>query len=517
MASNVAVCCCSPRCDFLLLHRVALASIALLFTPPHHQLGIASACTTHQHDSQTTAPRRLTNAIATTQHYDSPPTSTNVRVDFETPVVVGSASGTAKGGLAHFYFPATLHWANASTQQRMLMSVSNSADSLTACTANCSRLMASTDAGRSWSVGAVDPAPAAQVADASISGESDMRAPCVGPQCLGLTNTYVQALDGGLFTLSPAQAPISEPNSSTLFAVSRELVTSADGTISGGKSASVPVTGLPPLYLDNSTAGYRPAVYLSRTRWVTLNGSKVLIAVGHGMDAEPFIGQNVKKTTVFVFRSDDSGGSFRFLSRVPCRSSIAPWCERAIGGPSEPTFAQLPDSRLLMLFRTTGTPCMSVVSSDGGRSWSSPQLSPVWSVWPQLEVLPNGIIVASSGRPSLAMWWSASSDAAVAGNWTYQNVASKHNALLPNKASWHYNQMNVDCPQWTEPENQCDSCWEPAKHCARQTTSYTALHLLEASSDAQNATVLLSYDRCDVPTYTVTLFQRVLDYRFVRF
>ena len=351
-ASSVAACCCSsPRCGFFpLLHRAALplAALMLLFTPPH-ALATASA-TAHQHDGQ-------------------PPASTNVRVDFETPVVVGSASGTAHGGLAHFYFPATLHWENASTQQRLLMSVSNSADSLTACTANCSRLMASTDAGRSWSVGAVDPSPAAPVADASMSGEGGMRAqgPCVGPRCLGLTSGYIQALDGGLYTLGPAQAPVSAPNSSTLFAVSRQLVAGADGSIGGGKSATVPFTGLPPLYIDNSTAGHSPAVYLSRTRWVTLDGSRVLLAVGHGMDAVPFVGQNVKKTTVFVFRSDDGGGSFRFLSRVPCRASIAPWCERAIGGPSEPTFAQLPDSRLLMLFRTTGTPCMSVVSSDGGR------------------------------------------------------------------------------------------------------------------------------------------------------
>ena len=102
------------------------------------------------------------------------------------------------------------------------------------------------------------------------------------------------------------------------------------------------------------------------------------------------------------------------------------------------------------------------------------------------------------------MWWSASSDAAIAGNWTYQNIAGKHNELLPDEASWHYNQMNVDCQQWIEPQNQCDSCWEPANRCARQTTSYTALHVLETSLDSNNVTVLLSYDRYDAHVGTIT-------------
>ena len=66
----------------------------------------------------------------------------------------------------------------------------------------------------------------------------------------------------------------------------------------------------------------------------------------------------VQKTTVFVARSDDGGASFRYQSRVPCNSgSMSPWCARKVLGPSEPSIVQLRDGRLMLVFRTTGTPC----------------------------------------------------------------------------------------------------------------------------------------------------------------
>jgi hypothetical protein len=193
-------------------------------------------------------------------------------------------------------------------------------------------------------------------------------------------------------------------------------------------------------------------------------------------------------------RSDDDGKSFWYLSRVPCNSgSMSPYCERRIGGPSEPTIAQLADGRLLLLFRTTGTPCFKAYSRDGV-NWTEPVMmgpsvdkSPVWTVWPQLEVLSNGVLVATSGRPGLGLWWSTSSG----NDWTFQNLAGVHNRLLPDQPTWHYDLLEVDCDYYG-----CNSCWMPSQHCARQTTSYTGIASnIAESADGRNVTILISYDR----------------------
>ena len=174
----------------------------------------------------------------------------NVRVTFETPVVIGES--TAPG--SHFYFPANLLWANATTKRHLLVSISNSADSQVPCTANCSQLLSSVDGGRSWRVAAVD--PPVSVPETSVSNSlpghqvkvhrahtqetpqaseehrfvtdhqkllsnnlldghrkvphpvlgSRVGGPCApAASCLGLTDCYMQGPSGQLMTLGPAR------------------------------------------------------------------------------------------------------------------------------------------------------------------------------------------------------------------------------------------------------------------------------------------------------------------------
>eukprot|EP01043_Picozoa_sp_COSAG02_P094107 COSAG02_NODE_30575_length_548_cov_1.726058_1_plen_62_part_01 len=40
----------------------------------------------------------------------------------------------------------------------------------------------------------------------------------------------------------------------------------------------------------------------------------------------------------------------------------------------------------------------------GGQSWVNISRMPAWAVMPQLQLLSNGILVLSSGRPGLKMW-----------------------------------------------------------------------------------------------------------------
>ena len=65
-------------------------------------------------------------------------------------------------GTTHYFFPAQTVWlpyrnSTGGLEKELLVSVSNSGDAATPCTANCSRLMASSDRGRSWRVAMVNP------------------------------------------------------------------------------------------------------------------------------------------------------------------------------------------------------------------------------------------------------------------------------------------------------------------------------------------------------------------------
>ena len=274
----------------------------------------------------------------------------------------------------------------------------------------------------------------------------------------------------------------------------------------GGERITVKFIGLPPLFAG--TGDDRPNLPIAKVKRVTLGGKQVLLAVGHGMDAKPFVGQKTVKTTVFVFRSDDEGRSFRYLSRVPCSASME-FCAcpclsngrclpttnctttDAIGGPAEPTIEQLPGGELMLLFRVTGRPCMASYSKDGS-TWTTPTETPIWSVWPDLAWLPNGVLVATSGRPSLGLWWT--SDPTGHAGWQFVNLAAVHNRLLPRNTSVHFNGRDASCGSIF-----CSSCWNPAENCTVETTSYTGLHVLDHHVDAagtsSTASVLISYDR----------------------
>ena len=94
---------------------------------------------------------------------------------------------------------------------------------------------------------------------------------------------------GQLRTVGAASAPASNPNSSTLYAASQLLVQSSGGTlVHGGERSNISFSGFPPLKIaPNGTA----TISFRKTLWVVLQGKRALLAVGHSMDAVPFVGQ----------------------------------------------------------------------------------------------------------------------------------------------------------------------------------------------------------------------------------
>ena len=288
-----------------------------------------------------------------------------VRAHFEPPVLVGQSSST------YYHFPAQimrLRGSGASSgsgsSDSLVMAVSNSFDTAKPCTVNCSRLMQSSDQGRSWAVGLLDPT-LQQLGVAA--GRLGAGGPCAGPGCV-ITGPAFLEQPGRLLAFASSARPAagSAAGNSTwspdlLVASGSVISTRGSGRLDGGQLPNVSLRHPPPLMAPVFGLAVGQTVPIRATS----DNKSAIIMVAHGFDWLPPIGRGVNKTTVYVLRSDDDGRSFNYLSRVPCRATgpMARWCAQNIGGPSEPALTQLADGRLLLLFRTTGTPLMKALSS----------------------------------------------------------------------------------------------------------------------------------------------------------
>ena len=144
----------------------------------------------------------------------------------------------------------------------------------------------------------------------------------------------------------------------------------------------------------------------------------------------------------------------------------------------------------MVVFRSIGTwhPLCSTISSDEGRSFSTPTFLPappttalvplppspfplisgaVWGVEPKLLKLENGLIVLSTGRGGIMLW--ATTDPPT--QWVPFNLALHHNQNLGKTSSYYYN-----------------SPYPYVNRGKGQTTSYTGMTAVGRDG------VLISYD-----------------------
>jgi sialidase-1 len=84
-----------------------------------------------------------------------------------------------------------------------------------------------------------------------------------------------------------------------------------------------------------------------------------------------------------VFRTDDQGRTWKLLATVKADHDL-----------SEPSIAQLPDGRLVMIARAEGDICWS---SDGGRTWTEPRTFGMRMYAPSLYVLRDGTLLCLHG------------------------------------------------------------------------------------------------------------------------
>jgi hypothetical protein len=156
--------------------------------------------------------------------------------------------------------------------------------------------------------------------------------------------------------------------------------------------------------------------------------------------------------------------------------------------------------------RYTSTPLMKSLSSDEGKTWSKPVVSPLWSVYANVIHLPNDVLVASSGKPGIGLWVSADG---LGEEWKFHNIAAIHNGLLPrpcpigrNGASamgYHPSLANISsCNGNTAGLSPPPVAETPGGVCIdvgpAMTTGYTGLAAVPSDS-SNSSVVVLTYDR----------------------
>ena len=129
--------------------------------------------------------------------------------------------------------------------------------------------------------------------------------------------------------------------------------------------------------------------------------------------------------------SEDSGRTWRYLATVAGPESV-PTSGPQGHGPSEPSMVQLANGDLMCVMRMGGGAEFNLrrsYSSDGGRTWSAPDVIPPYSVEPSLKRLQNDTIVLSTGRPGIHLWLSKGNQAK---SWQSIDILAHHNRWAPD-------------------------------------------------------------------------------------
>lgn len=134
---------------------------------------------------------------------------------------------------------------------------------------------------------------------------------------------------------------------------------------------------------------------------------------------------------VVVATSEDGGRTWRYLATV-AGPEVVPVMEPRGHGPGEPSLVQLANGDLMCVMRMGGGaafPLRRSYSSDGGRTWSTPDVLPAVSVEPSLKRLQNGVLALATGRPGIFLWFSTDARGA---HWQSIDVLAHHNEWAPD-------------------------------------------------------------------------------------
>ena len=155
-------------------------------------------------------------------------------------------------------------------------------------------------------------------------------------------------------------------------------------------------------YLPLRFSGVAPQLLSARSgeRPIMLRDGRILIPMyGYATDASLTCSKEMPENrcyTVFFFAAPNpqlDPTAWEYVSRIdhtPAMSAHGATVE----GPCEPAVVQLPDDRLLSLFRVGEfVGHWGAISDDGGRNWGEPFPTGTWAVSPNLLALSSGAVV----------------------------------------------------------------------------------------------------------------------------
>ena len=379
-----------------------------------------------------------------------------VNVVFERPVIIGSSNSS------HFYFPAVIVAYNSTgaTSTATSISIAQSVtlcDDVHTCAGKCAQILRSRDGGQTWELQKT--VHHGGTGSFNYYGDLGQRLPV--STAPGTFITFA-GNNGGSWLGRP--------------------IVLQHWSDDGGAAASLRL-------VQNSTANLLgiPAAFMQGVGGLGQSGA--IVRVGPGVLLTAFYGyandtpastcNHRRCYTIALFRSFDDGITWNYTARLDQTAAMP----TAVEGPCEPTLVVLRDSRVLLVFRLqSGQPLWKTYSSDAGVTWTEPQPTSAWAVWPQLLLLSNGVLVLTSGRPGLGLWVSAKGDG---GEWEFHNVAAAHNSFIIDPLS--------DPLAFTAKVANVTSHTSPAAVAnGRQTTAYTGL------AEVSPGVVLLTYDRLRV-------------------
>lgn len=177
-------------------------------------------------------------------------------------------------------------------------------------------------------------------------------------------------------------------------------------------------------YGADPIAGTQPAVFPAP---LVFDGSALevggrLLATGYGLQNGRTQYEN------FLLSSEDRGRTWRYYAKIADATGLPAAAE----GPNELAMIRLADGELMTVFRVGGTQDWKLrraYSRDQGRTWTSPDTLPAYSVEPSLVRLANGVIALSTGRPGIHLWLSTDPRAAT---WQHIDFVEIHNRWAPD-------------------------------------------------------------------------------------
>ena len=238
-----------------------------------------------------------------------------------------------------------------------------------------------------------------------------------------------------------------------------------------------------PLLADASGTleGGCEAVVLPDGSWLMAFGTRLVGAPAQCYDFTlgPFWPQTKNRTancdSLAVVRSTTNGTSWNFTARI----DWVPEMSHNVGGLCEPSLVVNDAGCAIIVFRLNGDApfyrhpvsnasgygdngqLWKAVSCDNGATFSRPArmdgvapYSNVWAVWPHLRKMSNGVLVLTSGRPTIGLWVCADG---TGDNWSFINLARVHNLLYPPCGGQAILSSSAvaECDGWPESNVKC--------------------------------------------------------------